>query len=130
MKPKVAVSGKPIRVSPRATYPPGTYNLPTRNLSVGQTSVTASATRETWPDNGGDVLSLITNISYDSGKTWQLLLGFTTPGGIIIDPSTQQPATVSTATTVLPQPNNPNRVISGTVTTYVTLKSNLTVTVS
>jgi hypothetical protein len=130
MKIPTATSGKSLKAAqPRATYPPGTYPLQKYNLSKGQTSASASATRQNWPDIGEDVLSLILNISFDSGNTWQLLLGFTAAGGNLIDMDGKA-VTTSTASTILPQPDNPNRQLSGTVTIFATLTSTVTVTVN
>jgi hypothetical protein len=70
------------------------------------------------------------NISFDGGTTFHLLLGFTAAGGNLIDPFTQQPIIASTATTALPQPSNPNRVVGGSITTFATLTSSVSVTVN
>jgi hypothetical protein len=117
-------------ITPFGTYPPGTYTPPNVNLKRGQTTATATATRQNWPDIGSDVISMTVNISFDGGNTWQLLVGFTARGGDLINPATGMAVTESAVTTSLPQPNNPNRVISSVITTYVTLNSTVAVTVN
>jgi hypothetical protein len=126
-----AVSGQPITmVPPRANYPAGQYpSSQNVSLTVGQSTLLVSASRQSWTSIGSDVVKVEIDISFDGGTTWQLLIGFTASGGTVLDPNSVQ-ATQSSASIGIPQPDNPNRVIRALMQTFTTLSTLVQVTVN
>jgi hypothetical protein len=116
-------------ILPTMDYSAGTYNQ-NLNLSVGQKHIVATADRNNWPISPAVVAGMTVNISFDGGKTSQLLFSYATGGGVVNDFVTGQPLTTTTASIDVPQPSNPNRQITLIVTTYVTLNTSVAVTMS
>lgn len=122
-------NGKTVALATQ-TYQPGTFTSPVLSLAAGQSTITIEAARNSWPDTGTDVLSLVFNLSFDSGSTWQLLVGFTARGGDIINPFTHVLETKSSFTASIPQPENTNRRVQAVATIITAINTSVSVTVN
>ncbi len=108
-------------------YPAGTQPIPSTAIPAGLSSVRLTLTRESWPDTGGDVISMLIDLSLDGGATWTPgFLGFTAPGGVLFDRLGNVRAT-SSAFRDLPEPANANRRVRGTVTLLSPLRTAVTI---
>jgi len=113
-------------------YNPGTFTSPAVDMQVGQSKVVIAADRNNWPDTGDAVIIDVKfDISLDGGNNWQVLAGFTAPGGGIgaIDPW-GNPVTQSWFAMNAPEPDNPNRKIRSTVKVLARLNTAVSITVS
>jgi hypothetical protein len=122
-------TGKTVAL-PAQTYQPGTHTSPKLSLAVGQSSIEIEAARNSWPDTGSAVVSVVVNISFDAGNTFQLLAGFTAGGGDVINPFTKTLETKSSFGVPIPQPQNANRQVQAIATIFSAINTSVSVTVN
>lgn len=70
---------------PTQTVQPGAFNSPVYDVPAGVTRIEASVDRNAWPDTGADVVSVTVEQSLDGGNAWDLLVKFTSRGGVALD---------------------------------------------
>ena len=109
------------------SYAAGTRTVGPRDIPQGYTTLTATLTRESWPDTGSDVVTVRVDISYDGGATWILNhVGFTASGGNLTNRQGQA-TTESRVIVPIPEPTSTTRQLRITVTNAVTLTTGITV---
>jgi hypothetical protein len=113
---------------PTGNYNAGTFNSQVYTLLVGQSHIVVAADRNNWSNIGSDLISLTVNVSFDAGKTTQLLAAFTAGGGDIMDFVGQNVIAQSDVRIDVPQISNPNREVQAIVTTFAALNTAVYVT--
>jgi hypothetical protein len=79
------VVGQRTTVLPTQTVPAGEYTTPVFDVPAGVTRIEASLDRNAWTDTGADVVAVTVEESRDGGDTWNLLVAFTSRGGVALD---------------------------------------------
>ncbi len=89
---------------PSTLYPAGTTAWGPITIPSGNTKLTITLTRESWPDSAGvEIISIEAVVSFDNGQTWSGELGvnptfqFGTAGGDLPLDKFGQPQTTSRA---------------------------------
>lgn len=111
---------------PNRRYNQGTDTIGPVSIPVGATALKVRATRDAWPDIGGEVFSVLMQISFDGGNTWMDWGGFGAYGG---DVHGRDGSIVpeSYCNVGLPDSQNPQRQLRGTVTVNRALNTAITV---
>lgn len=119
-------SGTVVNTFPNRRYNQGTDTIGPVTVPVGTSIVTVRATRDAWPDIGGEVVRLIVQLSFDGGNTWMDWGGFGAEGGDVIrrDGSI---APESSQSLHLPDEQNPLRQLRGLITVNRALSTAITV---
>ena len=114
---------------PSQSYTPNTRTVTLPNLTTDDNGISATLTRESWPDTGGDILTIQFQGS-DDGTNFYDLARFTYAGGDQINSHTGQPVTFIKPTVEWParngvpqRPSKARAIITNTVTitTAITL---------
>jgi hypothetical protein len=108
-------SAATINVLADGTYPPGVYEIPATVVPTGYTVGYVRLSRAAWTDPTTRV-DWVSQLSQDSGASWEVLVSGGARGGVVIDASTELPRAYSTIGAILPQPANAGRRIKATVT--------------
>lgn len=117
----------PIITVNERNFPAGTDNLPSTAVPDGATRILISATRVNWQDTGSEVVLLSLEVSLDGGTNWSFLCSVGDYGGNPISPQTGLPKTHTRFN--VPLPPGTGRLVRGTVTLAVALRSAISVEV-
>lgn len=105
-------------------YTTGSYPVGPFPVALGETKLTVSLTRESWPNPAGEVVHMDVEYSPD-GSSWQFHGGFGAHGGDYVMPN-HTIATVSRFAIDLPSPGLSTRQIRGTVQVAADLRTAIT----
>lgn len=117
-----------VTTFPNRRYNQGTDSIGPVAIQLGASRLQVRATRDAWPSTGGEVFSVLMQISLDGGNTWQDWGGFGAFGGDIRHRDGSI-APESTFSIQLPDTQNPQRQLRGTVTVNRALNTAITVDV-
>ena len=114
-----------IQIFPERNYPSAKQTSGVYDVALGVTQVTLRASRLSWPNTGQEVIQASFDLSFDGGATWiSPYCGFGARGGDYYF-RTGILAEYSMVTIALPQPDNPNRKIRGTMNTTTNLRTKI-----
>lgn len=115
---------------PSASYPANRWQFTSGNLTTTWATATLTLTRESWPDVGGNLLSIGLEYSVDAGQSWSFLASATAVGGTLTYPPTHpragQDITVFAMRVLLPGVGVVTRRVRGFIENAASLQTAVT----
>lgn len=109
-------------------FPRGKATVSAKKLPIGVSKIRIALSREGWPDTGQEIAQLRCEVSMDNGLTWPFHAAIGVMGGDFINRDGSI-ASESFLAIDLPEKDNPNRMLRGTINIEVPMKTAINIQV-